>query len=139
MKKIAALVAATFCLLAFAPTALGAARWGWNDIAEESWRDAWASLEPNGVLAIARHPANASPKPVTIIPVRIDPVAARAPGALASVLPVVDDALKSLREAVAGDRQLAGALAAHGLDPDQVVGASRLADGSVAVLVGKTT
>jgi hypothetical protein len=51
---------------------------------------------------------------------------------------MVDGALQSLRQAVAADRQLAAALAAHGYDAGEVVGASRLADGSVALLVGKS-
>ena len=63
--------------------------------------------------------------------VSVDPVAARVPGAVAAVLPMVDGALQSLRQAVAADRQLAAALAAHGYDAGEVVGASRLADGSV--------
>lgn len=136
MNKIAALVAATICLLAFAPAASGAARWGWNDLAERSWRDVWAGLEPTA-LAASHHRANSRLAPVTVVPVPVDPVETRAPGALAAVLPVVDDALRSLRQAVSGDRQLAQALAARGYDPDEVVGASRLSDGTVAVLVGK--
>ena len=104
MRKIAALVAATFCLLAFAPVASGTERWGWSEL----------------------------------IAVAVDPVAARVPGAVAAVLPMVDGALQSLRQAVAADRQLAAALAAHGYDAGEVVGASRLADGSVALLVGKS-
>jgi hypothetical protein len=136
MKKIAALVAATICMLAFASTASGGQRWGWTHLTDDSWRDAWTSLQPSGALATFHHTANPV-TPVAVIPVPVDPVSARAPGALAAVLPVIDNALQSLRHAVAGDRRLAGALAARGYDADEVVGASRLADGTIAVLVGK--
>jgi len=137
MRKIAALVAATFCLLAFAPVASGTERWGWSELATASWQEAWTSL---GQTRAAPHASHAIERlrPVTVMAVSVDPVAARVPGAVAAVLPMVDGALQSLRQAVAADRQLAAALAAHGYDAGEVVGASRLADGSVALLVGKS-
>lgn len=131
MKKIAALVAATFCLLAFVPAVAGAERWGWSELAAQSWKEAWTKLTD---AEDGSHGAG-QPQPVAVLAVPLDPRTVRAPGALAPVLPMVDDALDSLRHAVSGDRQLAETLAARGYQTSQIVGASRLADGTVAVLV----
>ena len=57
------------------------------------------------------------------------------PGALAGVIPQLDEAVDAVRSIVAQDAALIGNLKARGLGPDDVVGLSRAPSGEVTLFV----
>ena len=138
MKKIASLIAASFCLLALSAPATAAERWGWSDLAAQSWKEAWLDLSHVSwapaaeVLKYAS--AVATPK-VDVVPVPLDPKLIKQPGALAAIAPSFEDALDAVRKVVADDPVVARHLEAEGYKLDDVVGFGKLKDGTVAVFV----
>jgi hypothetical protein len=146
MKKIAALIAASMCTLAFAPSVSGMEqRWGWSDLTAQSWKEAWADIgkpKLSQLQALAGPVVDADLNPVIapkveVVAVPVDPKLANAPGVLSAVLPDFEKALHSLRGAVAHDPAVAGRLEAQGYAIDDIVGLTRLKDGTVTVFVGK--
>ena len=136
MKKIASLFAAGICLMAVAlPVAALEPRWGWSDLKANSWTLAWTELAKQDGASTRKMPGP-TPAQVAVVALPVDPgtVAARA---LAGALPVIEDAMRSLRQAVATSPALASTLKAKGYAPDDVVGVNRTQDGTVTVLVGK--
>lgn len=117
MKKIASLLAASVCLLAFLPSAAGAG-------SQSGWRDYdWPSLRAQ------------FPPAFSVIAVQVDPTVAKVPGILASAWPQYREAIAAVRSAIAQDPDLRSALDAKGVPPDKIIGITRAPNGRLAVLV----
>jgi hypothetical protein len=117
MKKIASLLAASVCLLAFLPSAAG------SD-AHSSWK-----------LHALKH-LKASPE-VSVVAVPLDPVAMKVPGVFAGILPKYQEAIAAVRSAIMEDSDLKAALDAKGVAPDRIIGITYAPNGRVAVLVNE--
>lgn len=124
-KQILALLLATTALVTFsAPSE--AQRWGWSEIKGPiGWaRDAFAPLDD-----IKRYFGEAAPVEVNVVPVDVNPLAAKTPGLLANAVPALEEALAAIRTVVADDPVLLTNLKARGLDADNVVGLSQSPEG----------
>ena len=140
MKKIASLFAAGLCLATVAlPASALEPRWGWSDLKTTSWRSAWAELGEEGPAALPalRNIVGPVLPQVQVVALPVDRHSVRAPGALAEVVPVVENAMRSLQSALGRSPALDAELESKGYAPDDVVGMKRSKDGTVTVLVGK--
>jgi len=134
MKKIASLMLASICLLAFVePTHAAAPRWGWSEVEH-----------PIGTARIEDHRADirgfarlAGPvtEEVTVVSVNLDPKTTKVPGVLANVWPKLKDALNAVRNALSSDPTLKASLEGRGVQPDSVLGIGQSHDGRLAVFV----
>ena len=137
MKKIASLMLASICLLAFAePTQAATPRWGWSEVEHPVGA---ARLEDQRT-AILRFGRLAGPvtKEVTVVSVNLDPKTTKVPGVLANVWPKLKDALNAVRNALSSDPTLKASLEGRGVQPDSVLGIGEDKDGHLAVFVSKS-
>lgn len=134
MNKIASLMLASICLLAFAqPAQALAPRWGWSEL-EHSVGTARLEDHQTGILGFAKL-AGPVADDVTVVSVNIDPKTTKVPGVLANVWPKVKDALNAVRKVVTGDPTLKASLETKGIKPGRVVGIGEGKDGKLAVFV----
>jgi hypothetical protein len=137
MKKIASLMLASICLLAFAePTQAATPRWGWSEV-EHAVGTARLEDHRTDILGFARL-AGPVTKEITVVSVNLDPKTTKVPGVLANVWPKLKDALNAVRNALSGDPTLKASLEGRGLQPDSVLGIGEGKDGHVAVFVSKS-
>jgi hypothetical protein len=132
MKRIAALLISTLALLTFS-TSQGAERWGWSELSgptfwPASHDDSWVP-----VGALSRY-ADAAAR-ITIVPLSLEPAAARVPGALSAALPQLEEAVEAIRAVVAQDAALVANLKARGLSPSDVVGLTNAPSGEITLFV----
>lgn len=66
---------------------------------------------------------------ITVIPLKVEPEAAKAPGVLAVALPQLQEALDAVQAIVKENPALLTNLKARGLSPDDVVGLSNTPEG----------
>jgi len=137
MKKIASLMLASICLLAFAePTQAATPRWGWSEVdhpigtarPEDHQTNIWRYAKIAGPVA----------SDVTVVSVNIDPKTIKVPGVLANVWPKLKDALNTVRNALSSDPTLKASLEDRGVHPDSVLGIGQSRDGRLAVFVGNS-
>jgi len=137
MKKIASLMLASICLLAFVePTQAVSPRWGWSAV-EHSIGAARLEDHQTDILRYARL-AGPVTEDVTVVSVNLDPKTTKVPGVLANVWPKLKDALNAVRNALSNDPTLKASLEGHGVQPDSVLGIGEAKDGHLAVFVSKS-
>jgi len=137
MKKIASLILASICLLAFAePTQAATPRWGWSEV-EHAVGTARLEDHRTDILGFARL-AGPVTQEVTVVSVNLDPKTTKVPGVLANVWPKLKDALNAVRNALSSDPTLKASLEGRGVQPDSVLGIGESKDGHLAVFVSKS-
>ena len=126
MKHIWKLLLATISTLTFGSGAIATDRWGWTDLGRmKAWPTAEAVV-PIGSLG--RYVANSGAN-ITVVPLKVDPEAAKAPGVLAVALPQLQEALDAIQAIVEENPALVTNLKARGFSPDDVVGLSNTPEG----------
>ena len=126
MKYISKLLMATVSLLTFGSGALATDRWGWAELGQmKAWPAAEAVVP---ISSLGRYVAN-SGADITVIPLKVEPDAAKAPGVLAVALPQLQEALDAVQAIVKENPALLTNLKARGLSPDDVVGLSNTPEG----------
>jgi len=136
MKKIASLMLASICLLAFAePSQAAAPRWGWSEV-EHPIGTARLESHQTDVLRFAKL-AGPVTSGITVVSVNLDPKTTKVPGVLANVWPKLKDALDAMKNALTKDPTLKASLEGHGIQPDNVLGVGQGHDGGLAVFVSK--
>jgi hypothetical protein len=132
MKQIAALLLSTVALLTFGD-ASASDRWGWSaltapELLPAAHEDSWVPVNALGayVTGVSR---------VKVVPLSIEPAAAKVPGAMASALPQLEEAIAAIRTVVAQDPALFTNLKARGFAPDDVVGLTHGPSGEVTLFV----
>ena len=133
MKQIVALLLATVTLLTFSD-ASASDRWGWSkltgpELLPAAREDSWVPVD-----ALGAYVAGGATR-VKVVPLAIEPAAAKVPGALAAALPPLDEAIEAIRTVVAQDPALSTNLKARGFGPDDVVGLSHGPSGEVTLFV----
>jgi hypothetical protein len=133
MKQIAALLLSTAFLLTFG-SASASERWGWDELdgarlLPAAKQDSWVPVD-----ALERHLATGTPR-VEIVPLTIEAAATKAPGALSTALPQLDEAIAAIRTLVAQDPALSTNLRARGFDPEDVLGLTHGPSGEVTLFV----
>ncbi len=123
MRKIASLIAASLCLLAFLPGAPAGAE------SHSSWIASGTNVPDTGWAPLH------TPSRLTVVAVPLEPTAVKVPGILAAAWPQYEEAIKAVRSAITNDPSLAAALGAKGVAPDNVVGINYGPDGRVIVYV----
>jgi len=119
MKKIASLLAASLCTLAFLSSAAAAGN-------PSSWMTYdWPALD------------SPSSPAVEVVTVPVAPNAAKLPGILASAWPQYEEAIAAVRSAIVQDPSLKAELEAKGVAPDKVIGITYSRNGAIAVLVNQ--
>lgn len=134
MKKIASLMLASICLLAFAEPVLSAApRWGWSEV-DHPIGAARLEDHQSDILSFAKLAGPVTDE-VTVVSVNLDPKTTKVPGVLANVWPKLKDALNAVRNALSSDPTLKASLEGRGVHPDSVLGVGQSHDGHLAVFV----
>ena len=135
MKKIASLMLASICLLAFAePIQAAVPRWGWSDIEHSLGTARLEDHQATGILPFAKL-AGPAAEQVTVVSVNLDPKTTKVPGVLANVWPKLKDALNAVRNALSSDPTLKASLEGRGVRSDDVLGVGQSHDGRLAVFV----
>jgi hypothetical protein len=133
MKKIASLMLASICLLAFVePPQASSPSWGQWEV-EHSAAVQRADRRPD-LLSFAEI-AGPTACNASVASINIDPKTTKVPGVLANIWPKLKDALNAVRNALGTDPTLKASLDVHGLRPESVLGAGQAPDGQLAVIV----
>jgi hypothetical protein len=133
MKQIAALLLATVALLTFGE-ASASDRWGWSSLTEPrlppaAHEDSWVPVDALGANV------GGGVSRVKVVQLSVEPAAAKVPGAMASALPQLAEAIAAIRTVVAQDPALSTNLKARGFSPDDVVGLTHGPSGEVTLFV----
>lgn len=134
MKKIASLMLASICLLAFVHTSEASApRWGWSAIEHPSGT-ARLDGRHNNIQRFAKL-AGPVTEDVSVVSVNLDPKTTKVPGVLANLWPKLKDALAAMRNALSNDPTLKASLEVRGIHSDRVLGIGQGPNGQVVAFV----